>query len=86
MCYIPTKELKSLVEIMTKNEKIKRSILETHEKRKSQILKVFELKVDCHHTSKETFKKLADVFKQAKWVINDMIASENIFTCERIFG
>ena len=80
MCYIPTKELKSLVEIMTKNEKIKRSILETHEKRKSQILKVFELKVDCHHTSKETFKKLADVFKQAKWVINDMIASENIFT------
>ena len=39
MCYIPTKELKSLVEIMTKNEKIKRSILETHEKTKISNIK-----------------------------------------------
>ena len=64
---------------MTKNEKIKQSILETHEKRKSQILKVFELKIDCHHTSKETFQKLADVFKQTKWITNDIIASKDIF-------
>ena len=27
----------------------------------------------CHHTSKETFKKLNDCFKQAKWVYNDML-------------
>lgn len=64
---------------MTKNEKIKQSILETHERRKSQILKVFELKIDCHHTSKETFAKLNDSFKQTKWIINDMIASKDIF-------
>ena len=65
---------------MTKNEQIKQTLKETHERRKTQIIKVFELKVNCHHTSKETFKKLNDMFKQAKWVINDVIGSkENVF-------
>ena len=65
---------------MTKNEQIKQTLKETHERRKTQIIKVFELKVNCHHTSKETFKKLNDMFKQAKWLINDVIGSkENIF-------
>ena len=64
---------------MTKNEKIKQSNIETRLKRKSQILKVFELKVNCHHTSKETFQKLADTFKQAKWIANDVIACEDTF-------
>lgn len=45
---------------MTKNEKIKQSHKETHLKRKTQYLKVFELKVNCHHTSKEDFQKLND--------------------------
>ena len=61
---------------MTKNEQIKQTLKETHERRKTQIIKVFELKVNCHHTSKETFKKLNDMFKQAKWVINDVIGSK----------
>ena len=65
---------------MTKNEQIKQTLKETRERRKTQIIKVFELKVNCHHTSKETFKKLNDMFKQAKWIINDVIGSkENIF-------
>ena len=65
---------------MTKNEQIKQTLKETHERRKTQIIKVFELKVNCHHTSKETFKKLNEMFKQAKWVINDVIGSkENVF-------
>ena len=65
---------------MTKNEQIKQTLKETHERRKTQMIKVFELKVNCHHTSKETFKKLNDMFKQAKWVINDVIGSkENVF-------
>ena len=64
---------------MTKNEKIKQSHKETHLKRKTQYLKVFELKVNCHHTSKEDFKKLNDCFRQAKWVINDVIGSNDIF-------
>ena len=61
---------------MTKNEQIKQTLKETHERRKTQTIKVFELKVNCHHTSKETFKKLNDMFKQAKWVINDVIGNE----------
>ena len=64
---------------MTKNEKIKQSHKETHLKRKTQYLKVFELKVDCRHTSKEDFQKLNDCFRQAKWVINDVIGSNDIF-------
>ena len=64
---------------MTKNEKIKQSHKETHLKRKTQYLKVFELKVNCHHTSKEDFQKLNDCFRQAKWVINDVIGSNDIF-------
>ena len=61
---------------MTKNEQIKQTLKETHERRKTQTIKVFELKVNCHHTSKETFKKLNDMFKQAKWIINDVIGSK----------
>ena len=65
---------------MTKNEQIKQTLKETHERRKTQTIKVFELKVNCHHTSKEIFEKLNDMFKQAKWVINDVIGSkENVF-------
>jgi len=64
---------------MTKNEKIKQSHKETYLKRKTQYLKVFELKINCHHTSKEDFQKLNDCFRQAKWVINDVIGSNDIF-------
>lgn len=64
---------------MTKNERIKRSNIETRLKRRNQTLKVFELKINCHHTSKEIFRKLADTFKQAKWIVNDVISSDDIF-------
>ena len=64
---------------MTKNEQIKQTLLETHERRKTQTIKVFELKVNCHHTSKEDFKRFNEYFKQAKWIINDVIASNDIF-------
>ena len=62
---------------MTKNEQIRQTLLETRERRKTQIVKVFELKVNCHHTSKEDFAKFNDCFKQAKWIINDVIASNS---------
>ena len=67
---------------MTKNERIKQTLLETRERRKNQILKVYELKVDCHHISKEAFKKLSFMFVQAKWIQNDVIASDDIFHYE----
>lgn len=42
-------------------------------------MKVYELKVNCHSTSKEDFAKFQNMFLQAKWIANDCIASENIF-------
>ena len=67
---------------MTKNEQIKQTLKETRERRKTQIIKVFELKINCHHTSKEDYKKFNEMFKQAKWIINDCIASNDIFHYE----
>ena len=58
----------------TEREQIRKSLVETRERRKTQIIKVFELKVNCHQTKPETFKKFNDFFKQAKWIRNDMIA------------
>lgn len=54
--------------------KIKQSLIETRSRRKQQIINVVELKVNCHQTDKETFKKFNEMFKQAKWVRNDMLA------------
>lgn len=59
-------------------EQIRRSLVETRERRKTQIIKVFELKVNCHQTKPETFKKFNDFFKQAKWIRNDMIACSKV--------
>ena len=65
---------------MTKGERIQQSLLDLKAKRKTQALRVYELKVNVHSTSKEDFAKFNSMFLQAKWVANDCIASENIFT------
>ena len=67
---------------MTKNEQIKQTLLETRERRQNQNLKVYELKVNCHNTSKDNFRKLNFMFTQTKWIQNDMIASDDIFKYE----
>lgn len=54
--------------------KIKTSMAETRARRKSQICRVFELKVSIRHNPKEVFTKLSQCFKEAKWVINDMLS------------
>lgn len=54
--------------------KIKASMAETHARRKSQICRVFELKVSIRHNPKSVFEKLSNCFKEAKWVINDMLS------------
>ena len=63
---------------LEERQKIKDSFKATRERRKTQVIKVLELKVNCHHTSKEIFKKLNDCFKQAKWVYNDMLNYGNV--------
>lgn len=57
----------------TEREQIRQSLIATRERRKNQILKVFELKVNCHQTSKEIYDKMKQCFIQAKWVYNDML-------------
>jgi hypothetical protein len=64
---------------MTKNEQIRQTLLETQKRRQNQILKVYEVKVDCHHVSKEDLKKLNHLFVETKWIQNDVIASNDIF-------
>lgn len=64
---------------MTKNERICQTLLATRQKRQSQVLKVYELKVNVHCTSKEDFALFDSLFIQTKWIQNDMIASNDIF-------
>ena len=54
--------------------KIRASMSATKARRQTQICRVFELKVSIRHNPKETFQKLAQCFKEAKWVINDMLS------------
>ena len=65
---------------MSKNENIQKGLLELKARRKTQQIRVYELKVNIHSTSKEEFAKFNSMFTQAKWVANDCIASEDIFT------
>ena len=60
---------------LTEEEKnqIRTTLIETRLRRQNQVIKVFELKVNCHQTSKETFNKMKNCFIQAKWVYNDML-------------
>ena len=58
----------------TEREQIRQSLVATRNRRKNQILKVFELKVNCHQTSKEIYDKMKQCFIQAKWVYNDMLS------------
>lgn len=57
--------------------KIKASMAETHARRATQVCRVFELKVSVRHNSKDVFTKLAQCFKEAKWVVNDMLSLSN---------
>lgn len=54
--------------------KIRASMAATKARRQTQVCRVFELKVSIRHNPKESFHKLAQYFKEAKWVINDMLS------------
>ena len=54
--------------------KIRASMSATKARRQTQVCRVFELKVSIRHNPKETFQKLSQCFKEAKWVINDMLS------------
>ncbi len=50
----------------------------TRLKRKSQICRVFELKIDHSKLSKKTLDHLYSVFREAKWYYNYVLSHENI--------
>ena len=57
--------------------KIRASMSETRARRQTQVCRVFELKVSIRHNPKDVFTKLARCFKEAKWVVNDMLSLSN---------
>ena len=54
--------------------KIRASMSATKARRQTQVCRVFELKVSIRHNPKSVFEKLSNCFKEAKWVINDMLS------------
>jgi len=64
---------------MTKNEKVKLALQKTREKRKFQVCKVYEVKVDKSLLSKEKLEYLNRLFLEAKWWYNHILSQENVF-------
>lgn len=58
---------------MTKNEKIKQSLMKTREKRKSQRCKVYSLKIQTNKLSKKQREALKMMFVEGKWFWNYII-------------
>ena len=54
--------------------KIRASMSATKARRQTQGCRVFELKVSIRHNPKSVFEKMSQCFKEAKWVINDMLS------------
>jgi len=62
-----------------KTEKWLQKVKQTKEKRKSQVCKVYELKFDMSHLSKEKSIYLKQLFLEAKWLYNSILSSTDIF-------
>ena len=62
-----------------KTEKWLEKIKQTKGKRKSQVCKVYELKFDMSHLSKEKSIYLKQLFLEAKWLYNSILSQEDIF-------
>lgn len=61
---------------MTKNEQIKASIAKTSQKRKSQICRVFKVKIDESRLSKKQKEQLKMLFVEAKWFYNWLLSNK----------
>ena len=57
-----------------KNSKIRDSLAQTRAKRKSQICRVFDLKIDESKLSKRQKEDLKMQFVESKWLYNDILA------------
>lgn len=67
---------------LEKNASIKKSLAETKIRRQGQDVKVFEVKIDSSHLSKEKERDLELAFIQAKWIYNYCLDSEDMFSLD----
>lgn len=65
---------------MDKSQKIKQTLQETRVRRTNMDIRVFCLKIDESKLSDVKRNKLEGVFREAKWIYNDVIGSEDAFT------
>ena len=65
-----------------KKQKIRASIKATHEKRKSQVAKVYVLKIDESHLNLVQKQWLNKVFLEAKWFYNYAIGRDDLFNLD----
>ena len=64
---------------MTKSEQIKKSLSKTKKRRQLQNCKVFTIKVDKSHLSREKISHLRRTFLETKWLYNFILSQDNIF-------
>ncbi|MFX0062559.1 MAG: RNA-guided endonuclease InsQ/TnpB family protein [Candidatus Hermodarchaeota archaeon] len=62
-----------------KNEQIKQTSQETSHRRQQMVCRTYELKVDTSKLSKQALRHLKQLFLEAKWYSNDIIASKDSF-------
>jgi transposase len=65
--------------LFSKNEQIKKTRSQTREKRKNQICKTFEVKIDESKLNKVQLETLRMYFIEAKWIYNNILRSVDIF-------
>ena len=64
-------------ERLSKNRRIAKTQQETKQKRKSQICRVYRVKIDLSHLNKAQILRLQMIFVEAKWLYNDAISFMN---------
>ena len=64
-------------ERLAKNSRIAKSQQETKQKRKSQVCRVYRVKIDLSHLNKAQILRLQMIFVEAKWLYNDVISFMN---------
>ena len=64
-------------EILAKNKRIKEQSKQTKQKRKSQVCRVYRVKIDISHLNEEQKTRLKMLFVEAKWLYNDMLTFMN---------
>ncbi len=62
-----------------KSNKIKTTLKATKERRKNQVCRVFQLKVDKSRMSKKTKGDSVRVFLESKWIYNHILAQDDVF-------